>query len=118
MSRFCHGPIWTATLRRSIVRARISSCPTLRQVLTCYSIEFVLLADGLDVFRVPVPESMVDRSLAESQFRQKTGCNVVAIEREGIMEVNPNPSKPIAAGSELIVVGDAKSEERFFNAIQ
>lgn len=81
-------------------------------------VEFVLLADGLDVFRVPVPDSMLNRSLAESQFRQKTGCNVVAIERNGKMEVNPNPNTPIPAGSELIVVGDAKSEERFFNVTQ
>lgn len=81
-------------------------------------VEFVLLADGLDVFRVPVPDSLINRSLAESQFRQLTGCNVVAIERDGNLEVNPNPNTPIPAGSELIVVGDAKSEERFFNVTQ
>ena len=60
---------------------------------------------------------MLSRSLAESQFRQKTGCNVVAIERNGKMEVNPNPnttSLPVPT----IVVGDAKSEERFFNVTQ
>lgn len=81
-------------------------------------VEFVLLADGLDVFRVPVPESMIGRSLVDCQFRQLTGCNVVAIERDGIMQVNPDPNKPMLAGSDLIVVGDAKSEERFFNVTQ
>ncbi len=78
-------------------------------------VEFILLADGLDVFRVPVPESFVGRSLAESQFRQMTGCNVVAVEHEGKMEVNPNPNTPLPAEAELIVVGDTKAEERFFN---
>jgi len=82
------------------------------------NVEFILLADGLDVFRVPVPESMVGRSLVDSKFRQLTGCNVVAIERDGTMEVNPNPNIPLVRGSELIVVGDAKSEERFFNVTQ
>lgn len=74
----------------------------------------LLLTEGLDVFRIPVPPSLVGRTLVESQFRQSTGCNVVAIEQDGTFDVNPDPHRPLSATAELIVVGDAESQERFF----
>jgi voltage-gated potassium channel len=78
-------------------------------------VEFVLLADGLDVFRAPVPESLVGRSLAETSFRQLTGCNVVAIEEQGRVRINPDPNEPLPKSAEMIVVGDREAEERFFS---
>lgn len=75
----------------------------------------LVLAEGLEVFRVPVPASLVGRTLAESQFRQTTGCNVIAIEENGVSEVNPNPQRTLSSHAQLIVVGDAASEERFFS---
>ena len=77
-------------------------------------VEFILLADGLDVFRVPVPAALVGRSLADYGFRQATGCNVVAVEVAGRMQVNPDPNLPLQRDAELIVVGDTEAEERFF----
>jgi Trk K+ transport system NAD-binding subunit len=74
----------------------------------------LLLAEGLDVFRVPVPAPLVGRSLAECRFRQTTGCNVVAVVRDGRFDAAPDPRRPLSADSELIVVGDAEAEERFF----
>jgi voltage-gated potassium channel len=77
-------------------------------------VEFVLLAEGLDVFRAPVPPALVGRSLKESRFRQVTGCNVVAVEVNGMVHVNPDPDTPLPEAAELIVVGDREAEERFF----
>lgn len=72
------------------------------------------LAEGLDVFHVPVPSSLVGKSLAESRFRQMTGCNVVAIEENGVFETHPDPQLPLSADAALIVVGDTEAEGRFF----
>ncbi|MBX3423444.1 MAG: NAD-binding protein [Pirellulaceae bacterium] len=74
----------------------------------------LLLTDGLDAFKVPVPSWLVGKSLAESQFRQVTGCNVVGIEENGLCQANPNPHMRLTAGLNLIVVGDAEAEDRFF----
>ncbi|MEX0820314.1 MAG: NAD-binding protein [Pirellulaceae bacterium] len=76
--------------------------------------KMLLLAEGLDVFRVPVPGSLVGRSLAECRFRQTTGCNVVAVVQDGKTDANPDPHRPLDDNAELIIVGDAESEERFF----
>lgn len=80
--------------------------------------EVLLLADGLDMFRMPAPDWLQGRSLAEAGFRQRTGCNVVAVRRSGgEFEANPNPDLSIEAGSEVIVVGDAAAEERLFEGL-
>jgi len=41
--------------------------------------DLLMLAEGLNIFRVVMPPSYVDKTLAESQIRSQTGCNVVAI---------------------------------------
>jgi len=76
--------------------------------------KILLLAEGLDIIRLPIPKSLVGQSLAESQLRQTTGCNVVAVVQQGEFQVNPNPHQPLPEGGELIVIGDAESESRFF----
>jgi Trk K+ transport system NAD-binding subunit len=80
--------------------------------------KLLFLAEGLDVFQVPVPHSLVGQTLAGYKFRQSTGCNVVAIERPDGMDANPDPHRPLAAGDHLIIVGDTESEERFFAVTQ
>jgi Trk K+ transport system NAD-binding subunit len=76
--------------------------------------KILLLAEGLDIIRLPIPKSLVGQSLAQSQLRQTTGCNVVAVVQQGEFQVNPNPHQPLPEGGELIVIGDAESESRFF----
>jgi voltage-gated potassium channel len=75
----------------------------------------LVLAEGLDVFRIPVPVSLAGRSLQESAIRQATGCNVVAIARNGDIESNPDASKPLPSDADLIVIGDSESEQRFLS---
>ncbi|QDT55778.1 Voltage-gated potassium channel Kch [Caulifigura coniformis] len=78
----------------------------------------LLLADGLDAFRVPVPPPLIGKTLQECRFRQTTGCNVVAIEQGGRLDTHPAPQTRLAADAELVLVGDAESEQRFFDSLQ
>lgn len=80
--------------------------------------KLLFLAEGLDVFNVQVPAALVGRSLAECRFRQTTGCNVVAIERNSVMDANPDPHRPLEAEDYLVVVGDSESEAKFFDELQ
>ncbi len=79
----------------------------------------LVLAEGLDMFQTPVPPAMVDRTLAETAVRQRTGCNIVAISHgaEGAeMVTTPDPHAPIAADSQLVVIGDSASQQKFLDA--
>ena len=76
--------------------------------------ELLMLAEGLNIFRVVVPLSYVDKSLAESQIRSQTGCNVVAVCDPETMCVNPDPSFRFSENNQLILIGSEEAESRFF----
>ena len=76
----------------------------------------LVLAEGLDVFRVPVPDWLAGRTLAESALRSETGCNVLGLVREGSdrVEPTPAPTTPLPANASLVMIGDARAQERFY----
>ncbi len=76
--------------------------------------DILVLAEGLDAFRLPVPPALIGKSLIESNIRQKTGCNVVAVVQGQDFDVNPDAHVPLPADAELVVIGDVDSETRFF----
>lgn len=73
----------------------------------------LVLAEGLDVFRVPVPAALAGRTLASSSIRADTGCNVVAVATDEQMTSNPDPFEPLPAHGDLVLIGDAEAEHRF-----
>jgi voltage-gated potassium channel len=77
--------------------------------------DVVMVAEGLDVFRCPVPRALAGRTLRATGVREKTGCSVVAIEMDGQTMVNPDPEMPLPDGSraELILIGNTEGERRF-----
>jgi voltage-gated potassium channel len=75
--------------------------------------EIFMVAEGLDVFRSPVPRRVIGSSLAESGIREKTGCLVLAIERDDQMQVSPPPTTTLEADDELILIGTTEAERRF-----
>ena len=75
--------------------------------------DVLMVTEGLNIFRVAVPAALAGRTLAESGIRQRTGCSVIAIREGGQVGINPGPAKRLAAGSELILIGDVKAESRF-----
>jgi voltage-gated potassium channel len=74
----------------------------------------LLLAEGLEVFTVPVPAPLVGKLIAEARLREDTGCNVLAVRRPGGKATPPDVIAPLEAGSELILIGDRDDERRFF----
>jgi Trk K+ transport system NAD-binding subunit len=76
--------------------------------------ELLMIAEGLNIFRVVVPPSYVNKSLSESQIRSQSGCNVVAICDREAMCINPEPSFRFGENNELILIGSEEAERRFF----
>ena len=75
-----------------------------------------LLVEGLNVFRSSLSPGLVGRTLADSGIRQTTGCSVAAIERNGEVTVNPDPSVVLPAEAELILIGSHEGEKAFLEA--
>jgi voltage-gated potassium channel len=75
--------------------------------------DVVMLAEGLDVFRYPVPRRLVEQPLLKSGIRETTGCSVVALEHLGEVIINPPPDRPLPATGELILIGTTEGERKF-----
>ena len=75
----------------------------------------VLLAEGIEVFTVPVPAPLVGRAIANAALREQTGCNVFAVRRAGGAAAPPDINAPLEVGAELILIGDRADERRFFD---
>ncbi len=77
----------------------------------------LMVAEGLDLFRVQAPPGLVGKSIRDSGIRDLTGCSLIAIGRgqEGAhgMQVAPDPDQVIEAEAELLLIGTIEAEERF-----
>ncbi len=71
----------------------------------------LLLAEGLNVFRLKAPPFLVGKNLAESMIRETTGCSVVAIKAGETMTSNPDPKAPIKENAELVLLGTYEGEQ-------
>ena len=49
----------------------------------------LLLTEGLNIFHIKTPEYLSDKTLSNSGIREETGCTVIAILRDGKMNINP-----------------------------
>jgi Trk K+ transport system NAD-binding subunit len=77
--------------------------------------DVVMVAEGLDVFRVKVPPRLVGTTLENSGIRAHTGCSVVALETETDETIiNPPADLPLpGGGAELTLVGTTESQREF-----
>jgi voltage-gated potassium channel len=75
--------------------------------------DVLMVAEGLDIFRVPTPSSLAGRTLVEAAIRKKTDCTVVAWQIDEEMTLNPDPYAPIPAEAELILIGTVAAERAF-----
>ncbi|NLB05652.1 MAG: hypothetical protein GX835_01590, partial [Desulfobulbaceae bacterium] len=71
----------------------------------------LMLTEGLNIFRCPVPTDLVGKTLLESGIRENTGCSVIALFREGRLRINPEPGESFGADDEMVMIGTAESEK-------
>jgi voltage-gated potassium channel len=77
-----------------------------------------MLAEGLNIFHLKAPESLVGSNLAQSGIRRVTDCSVVAIKDAGVLTINPDPQIPIKQNAELILIGTDEGERKFLKAFE
>jgi Trk K+ transport system NAD-binding subunit len=73
----------------------------------------LVLAEGLTLLELPIPESLVGKTLRRTGVREETGCTVVAISRRDGTYESPAVDQPLPPDVDLVVIGDATSEQKF-----
>jgi voltage-gated potassium channel len=75
--------------------------------------DLVILGEGIDLFPVEAPESLGGKTLGESNIGALTGLNVIAIQQDGDVVVNPPAETVIPPKCELLMLGNTRQREEF-----
>ncbi|HIE86389.1 MAG: NAD-binding protein [bacterium] len=78
-----------------------------------HRVDLLMVAEGLDVFKVPVPEELVGKTLAEADLRQRTNCSVIGIDSHDKTTTNPGPDSRLPEEGEIVLIGTPESETEF-----
>lgn len=76
-------------------------------------VDLLMVAEGLGVFKVPVPEELAGKTLAEADFRQRTNCSVIGIDTHDKTMTNPGPESRLPEEGEIVLIGTPESETEF-----
>jgi voltage-gated potassium channel len=75
----------------------------------------LLLAEGLMVFRVPMPEPLTGERLGDTDIPEATGCTLIGIFVEGRHITDLGPDRVLPRNGELVLIGDDGAERRFYD---
>lgn len=75
--------------------------------------DVLMVAEGLNVFRMPMPAALAGRTLLQTRLRELTGCSVIALQRDGEMLMNMLPETLLNKGDGLVIIGTVDAENLF-----
>ena len=53
----------------------------------------IILGQGIDLFSIPSPQTLIGKTLAQSNIGAMTGLNVIAIQQNGVFITSPPPRR-------------------------
>ena len=77
-------------------------------------LDYIELSDEYGIVEVPVPKSWLGQSLKSLNVRAKLGLNILAVRRDGKINVSPNAEFEFMTGDVVVVLGDTYA----FEAVQ
>lgn len=75
--------------------------------------DLLLIAEGLEVFKMPIPKDLANKTLAEANFRKHTHCSVVGIDVDDTTDINLRPESVLPQGGEVILIGTREAQAKF-----
>lgn len=76
--------------------------------------ESIFLTEGVTIFRRAVPDALVGKTIEESKLRPRTGCSIVALEKDsGELLLAPPPETRLSVDSSLVLIGSPAQEDKY-----
>jgi Trk K+ transport system NAD-binding subunit len=75
--------------------------------------DLLMVAEGLNVFKLAVPKALEGKTLMEAKIRRRTGCTVIGIDQAEGTTTNPQPDAVLPAGAEIVLIGNVEAETNF-----
>ena len=77
-------------------------------------LDYIELSEDYGIVEIPVPGSWVNKNIRELNVRAKLGLNILAVRRNGKMDLSPAADFVVQAGDIMVMLGDTKA----LNAVQ
>lgn len=75
--------------------------------------ELLVIGEGVELFVVPAPASLVGRDLGGCAVAERTGLTIVGVQQNGVVVTNPPGSTSLQKGTELIMLGSNEQRQAF-----
>lgn len=75
--------------------------------------ELLVIGEGVELFVVPAPVSLVGRDLDGCAVAERTGLTIVGVQQNGVVVTNPPGSTSLQKGTELIMLGSNEQRQAF-----
>ena len=72
-------------------------------------LDYIELSDDYGIVEVPAPKSWYDQTLKDLDVRAKLGVNIIAVRRDGRINVSPAADYLIQSGDIMVVLGNNKA---------
>ena len=72
-------------------------------------LDYIELSDEYSIVELPAPASWIGKTLKELNVRAKLGVNILAVRRNGKMDVSPAADSSFQSGAIVVVLGDTKA---------
>ena len=75
-------------------------------------LDYIELSEDYGIVEIPAPRSWHEKTLKELNVRAKLGVNILAIRRDGKINVSPSADFSICDGDVMVVLGDSIALEK------
>ena len=89
-----------------VIPERENAARLARSLSSTNVLDYIELSDEYGIIEVPAPKRWQEHSLKELNVRAKLGVNIIAVKREGQINVSPAADYVILAGDVVVVLGD------------
>ena len=78
-------------------------------------LDYIELDSDHAIIEIAVPEKWIGKTVIEADVRKKHGINIMAIKRDGKMNLNFAPETSFIPGDTILVLGDTKNIQKCFH---
>lgn len=78
-------------------------------------LDYVSLDQDHAIFEVNLPEGWEGKTVGQIDIRKKYGINILAVKRNGKMDLSVQPNTQFRAGDTLLVLGDYRNLQKCFH---
>ncbi len=92
-----------------IIPERDAGIRTARHLASGNILNFIELSDSIKMIEIDIRKEWVGHTLRELNLRQQEGINVVALRKNGELDVNPSPDKELTPNVSMLIILNKKN---------